>query len=115
MSTHSIYTFKWSEMKKLYVAKAERKGRTAFEVDEIIYWLTGYTENTLAALDDDADMTIFFENAPMLNPNRTLIKGSVCGVKIETIDEPIMKEIRYLYKLIDELAKGKAMEKILRT
>ncbi len=114
MSTHSVYTFKWNEMRKLYIAKAERKGRAAGEVDEIICWLTGYTKDALDALGDDVDMTSFFETAPSLNPNRALIKGSVCGVKIETIDEPIMKEIRYLDKLIDELAKGKAMEKILR-
>ncbi len=114
MSTHSIYTFKWNEMRKLYIAKAERKGRTGDEVDEIICWLTGYTQDTLDAINDDVDMTRFFEHAPIPNPNRTLIKGSVCGVKIELIDEPLMKEIRYLDKLIDELAKGKVMEKILR-
>ncbi len=101
-------------MRKLYIAKAERKGRTTAEVEEIIFWLTGYTKDALDAMDDNVDMTTFFENAPSLNPNRALIKGSVCGVKIETIDEPIMKEIRYLDKLIDELAKGKTIEKILR-
>ncbi len=114
MSAHNIYTFKWNEMRKLYIAKAERKGRTADEVDEIICWLSGFDKEALAELDDEVDMTKFFEIAPNLNPNRALIKGSVCGVKIEAIDEPIMKEIRYLDKLIDELAKGKAMEKILR-
>ncbi len=114
MSTHSIYTFKWNEMRKLYIAKAERKGRTVAEVDEIIFWLTGYTNDAINAIDDDVDMSSFFEAAPALNPNRTLIKGSVCGVKIEEIDQPIMKEIRYLDKLIDELSKGKPMEKILR-
>ncbi len=101
-------------MKKLYIAKAERKGRTIDEVDEIICWLTGYTKSALDHLSDDVDMMTFFENAPLLNPNRTLIKGSVCGVKIEDISETIMKEIRYLDKLIDELAKGKTMDKILR-
>ncbi len=114
MSTHSIYTFQWNEMKKLYVAKAERKGKTRAEVDEIICWLTGYTLDALNKLNDDVDMTVFFNNAPSLHPNRVLIKGSVCGVKIEAIDESLMKEIRYLDKLIDELSKGKAMEKILR-
>ncbi len=114
MGTHSIFTFKWNEMYKLYIAKAERKGRTKAEADEIICWLTGYTMESLGAMGDDVDMTAFFEGAPCLNPNRVLIKGSVCGVKVETIDEPIMKEIRYLDKLIDELSKGKAMEKILR-
>ncbi len=110
----TIHTYKWNEIRKLYVAKAERKGRTEAEVDEIICWLTGYTKPALLAMGDDVDMTAFFNNAPKLNPNRALIKGSVCGVKIETIDEPITKEIRYLDKLIDELAKGKLMEKILR-
>ncbi len=114
MSTHSIYTFKWNEMRKLYIAKALRKGRTKTEVDEIICWLTGYSKDTLDSFSDDVDMTSFFECAPTLNPSRVLIKGSVCGVKIEEINEPIMKEIRYLDKLIDELAKGKAIEKILR-
>ncbi len=114
MGTHSIYAFKWNEMRKLYISKAERKGRTEAEVYEIISWLSGYTKDALDAMTDDVDMTSFFENAPNLNPSRALIKGSVCGVKIEEIDEPIMKEIRYLDKLIDELAKGKAMEKILR-
>ncbi len=114
MSTHSIYTFGWNELRKLYNAKAERRGRTKAEVDEIICWLTGYTQDALDKLSDEVDMTSFFEEAPCLNPNRTLIKGSVCGVKVELIEEPLMKEIRYLDKLIDELAKGKAMEKILR-
>ncbi len=114
MSTHSIYTFKWNEMRKLYIAKAERKNRSIDQVDEIICWLTGYTKDALDNLGDDLNMSKFFECAPNLNPNRTLIKGSVCGVKIEEINEPIMKEIRYLDKLIDELSKGKAIEKILR-
>ncbi len=114
MGAHSIYTFKWNEMKKLYIAKAVRKDRTEVEVLQIICWLTGYTIDDLGKLGDDVDMTAFFGGAPNLNPNRELIKGSVCGVKIEAIDEPLMKEIRYLDKLIDELSKGKAMEKILR-
>ncbi len=114
MSEHSIYTFKWNKMRSLYIAKAERKNRTKSEVDEIICWLTGYSHDELDAMSNDTDMTNFFEHAPMLNPNRILIKGSVCGIKIETINEPIMKEIRYLDKLIDELSKGKAIDKILR-
>ncbi len=114
MSGHSIYTFSFSEMYKLYVAKAERKGRTSDEVDEIISWLTGYAKDEIKKINDSVDMTNFFKSAPSLNPNRNLIKGSICGVRIQEIDEPLMKEIRYLDKLIDELAKGKAMEKILR-
>ncbi len=115
MSAHSIYAFKWNEMRKLYIAKAERKGRTKDEVDEIICWLTGYTKQAVDAFDDNVDMIAFVKNSPNLNPNRVLIKGSICGVKIESIDEPIMKEIRYLDKLIDELSKGRPMDKILRT
>ncbi len=115
MSTHSIYAFKWNEMRKLYIAKAERKGRTKAEVDEIICWLTGHTKDTLDTIGDEIDMADFVKNAPNLNPSRELIKGSVCGVKIETIDDPIMKEIRYIDKLIDELAKGRLMDKILKT
>ncbi len=112
MSGHNIYEFKFREMYKLYVAKAERKGRSSDEVDEVIAWLTGYTKKDIHTID--VDMTEFFRNAPNLNPNRNLIKGSICGVKIQEIEEPIMKEIRYLDKLIDELAKAKPMEKILR-
>ncbi len=114
MGGHSIYTFSFVEMYKLYVAKAEKKGRTSDEVDVVICWLTGYTKEELLTFDASTDLTKFFKEAPNLNPNRSLIKGTICGVKIEEIDEPIMKEIRYLDKLIDELAKGKAMEKILR-
>ncbi len=114
MSGHNIYTFKFKEMYKLYLAKAERKNRTFQEVDQIICWLTGYTKEELSKLDDSIDMSNFFSSAPNLNPNRKLIKGSICGVKIEEIEDPIMKEIRYLDKLVDELAKGKTMEKILR-
>ncbi len=115
MSGHSIYTFKYNEMYKLYVAKAERKGRTAAEVDRIISWLTGYSSEQLGSMSDHVDMESFFKDAPNPNPKRTLITGSICGVKIAEITEPIMKEIRYLDKLVDELAKGKAMEKILRS
>lgn len=99
----------------LYVTKVEKKGRTKTEVDEIIRWLTGYSQEELEAqLEEQADFETFFAEAPQLNPSRALIKGVVCGVRVEDIEEPTMQEIRYLDKLIDELAKGKAMEKILR-
>ncbi len=99
----------------LYVTKAEKKGRTKAEVDEIISWLTGYTHKGLeAALKKGIDFETFFAEAPKLNPTRALIKGVICGVQIEEITDPLMREIRYLDKLIDELAKGKTMEKILR-
>lgn len=98
-----------------YLAKAEKKGRTKAEVDEIIGWLTGYTQGELEArLIDKTDFETFFAKAPRLNPARTLVKGVICGVRIEEIEEPTMREIRYLDKLIDELANGKTMEKILR-
>lgn len=100
---------------RLYVAKAERKGRTKAEVDEIICWLTGYSQKGLASqLEKQTTFEVFFAKAPKLNPLRTLVTGVICGVRIEDIKEPLMKEIRYLDKLIDELAKGKTMEKILR-
>ena len=99
----------------LYITKAEKKGRTKTEVDEIIRWLTGYSQEALEAhLEKQTDFETFIAEAPQLNPSRALIKGVVCGVRIEDIEEPTMKEIRYLDKLIDELAKGKAIEKILR-
>ena len=99
----------------LYVAKAEKKGRTKTEVDEIIRWLTGYSQEELEAqLEKQTDFETFIAEAPQLNPSRALIKGVICGVRVEDIEEPTMQEIRYLDKLIDELAKGKAMEKILR-
>lgn len=99
----------------LYVAKAERKGRTRSEVDEIILWLTGYSRKGMEAqLERRSDLETFFTEAPQPNPSRSLIKGVICGVRVEDIDDPVMREIRYLDKLIDELAKGKPMEKILR-
>ena len=99
----------------LYVAKAERKGRTKLEVDEIIRWLTGYTQEALNALmKNQASFEAFFDQAPALNPSRSLIKGVVCGVRVEDIEDQLMREIRYVDKLIDELAKGRPMEKILR-
>ena len=99
-----------------YVNKAEKKGRSKAEVDEIIRWLTGYSQKTLEAqLENQTDFESFLSDAPQLNPARNLIKGVVCGVRVEDVEEPTMREIRYLDKLIDELAKGKAMEKILRS
>ena len=100
----------------LLVAKAERKGRTREEVDQVTAWLTGYTPEELARLaQSDVGYGDFFRNAPALNPNRTLITGKICGIRVDEIADPLMRDIRYLDKLVDELAKGKAMEKILRT
>jgi hypothetical protein len=115
MTKHRIYTMSFASVYPLYVAKAEKKGRTKLEVDEIIRWLTGYSQEDLAAeIEKKTDFETFFAEAPQLNPLRSSIKGVVCGVRVEDIEEPTMREIRYLDKLIDELAKGKAMEKILR-
>lgn len=116
MAKHRIYTMSVASVYPHYVAKAEKKGRTKAEVDEIIRWLTGYSQEELEAhLEKRTDFGTFFAEAPLLNPARALIKGVVCGVRVETIEDPLMREIRCLDKLIDELAKGKAMEKILRT
>ena len=113
--THRIYTTSFASVYPHYVAKAEKKGRTKAEVDEIIRWLTGYSQAGLEAeIEQRTDFETFFAKAPRLNPARDQIKGLVCGVRVEEIEEPLMREIRYLDKLIDELAKGKAMEKILR-
>lgn len=115
MARHRIYTTNLASVYPHYVAKAERKGRQKSEVDEIIRWLTGYSQEALESqLHKRADVETFFAEAPRLNPSRALIKGVVCGVRVEDIEEPTMREIRYLDKLIDELARGKAMEKILR-
>lgn len=115
MAKHRIYTTSFASVYPLYVAKAEKKGRTKAEVDQIISWLTGYGQKELQAqLKKQTDFETFFAEAPRINPSRTLIKGVVCGVRVEDIEEPTMREIRYLDKLIDELAQGKAMEKILR-
>ncbi|MEY9142092.1 DUF2200 domain-containing protein [Bradyrhizobium elkanii] len=116
MTKHRIYSMSVASVYPHYVTKAEKKGRTRAEVDEIIRWLTGYTQEALnAQLETKNCFEDFFANAPRLNPSRSLITGVICGVRIENIEEPIMREIRYLDKLIDELAKGKAMEKILRS
>jgi len=115
MKKHRIYTMSFASVYPLYVAKAERKGRTKAEVDQIITWLTGYREKQLQAqLDKKTDFETFFAKAPKINPSRALIKGVVCGIRVEENEEPLMREIRYLDKLVDELAKGKTMDKILR-
>jgi hypothetical protein len=115
MTQHRIYTMSFAKVYPLYVAKAERKGRTKAEVDDIIRWLTGYTQKELEShLARQTTFDAFFAEARRMNPARALIKGLVCGVRVEDIVEPTMREIRYLDKLIDELAKGKPMEKILR-
>jgi hypothetical protein len=115
VARHRIYTTSFASVYPHYVAKAEKKGRTQAEVDQIISWLTGYSAEALqAALDAGTDFETFFAQAPAMNPARAAITGTICGVRIEAIEEPLMREIRYLDKLIDELAKGRPMEKILR-
>ncbi|MEE2565234.1 DUF2200 domain-containing protein [Hyphobacterium marinum] len=116
MAAHRIYSMSFASVYPHYVAKAEKKGRTKAEVDTIIEWLTGYDRAGLkTVLDDKSDFESFFAEAPRPNPDRALITGVVCGVRVEEVEEPLMREIRYLDKLIDELARGKAMEKILRS
>lgn len=115
MAMNTIYKMSFAKVYPHYITKAEKKGRTKDEVDEIICWLTGYSKVELQAqIEKQVDFEMFFAEATCLNPNRNLIKGVVCGVRVEEVLEPLMKEIRYLDKLIDELAKGKAMNKILR-
>ncbi len=115
MTKPKIYSMSFASVYPHYIAKAEKKGRTKAEVDEIICWLTAYTQVELEAqLEKQIDFESFFAEAPQLNPSRSLIKGVICGVRVEEIEEPTMQEIRYLDKLIDELAKGKKIEKILR-
>lgn len=110
-----VYAMSFGLVYPLYVAKAEKKDRTKREVDKVIRWLTGYTQRQLMAhVRKETDLETFFAEAPELNPDRSLITGVVCGVRVENVEEPTMREIRYLDKLVDELAKGKAMEKILR-
>ena len=116
MAKHRIYTTSVADVYPHYVTKAERKGRSQEEVDEILRWLTGYGQEELEAqLDRQTDFETFFADAPQMNPSRALITGVVCGVRVEDVQEPTMREIRYLDKLVDELARGKAMEKILRS
>ncbi len=116
MEKHRIFTTSFASVYPHYIAKAEKKGRTKTEVDFIIRWLTGYTQEELQKqIDNSKDFETFFAEAPQLNPNVAKISGVICGYRIENIENPLMKKIRYLDKLIDELAKGKAMEKILRS
>lgn len=115
MGKHRLFSMSFATIYPMYVSKAEKKGRTKSDVDEIIRWLMGYGQNELEAqLEQEVDIETFITNSPELNPDRELIRGVVCGVRVEEIEDPLMREIRYLDKLIDELARGKAMEKILR-
>jgi hypothetical protein len=115
MTNDRFYKMSFARVYPLYIAKAQRKARTKTEVDEIIRWLTGYTQEDLdAQLEKQTDIETFLAEAPRPNPSRALITGVICGVRVEDIEEPTMREIRYMDKLIDELAKGKAMGKILR-
>jgi hypothetical protein len=115
MSNHRIFKMSFAGVYPHYVTKAEKKGRTKAEVNEIIFWLTGYDESSLQRiLDDKSDFETFFAEAPQINPNVSKITGVICGYRVEDIDDKLMQQIRYLDKLVDELAKGKKMEKILR-
>jgi hypothetical protein len=115
MKPERVYKLSFASVYPHYVAKAEKKGRTKAEVDEVIRWLTGYSGKQFeAVLEDRTDLEHFYTNAPRLNPSRDQIKGLICGIRVEEIEDPLMREIRYLDKLIDELAKGKAMEKVKR-
>ena len=115
MSGHPVFSMSFAKIYPLLVQKAERKGRTQAEVDEVVFWLTGYdAEGLKSQLDKNVNLATFYAEAPRMHPNRDLIKGVVCGVRVETIEDPLMKQIRQLDKLVDELAKGKPMEKILR-
>lgn len=116
MKKHRIFTTSFASVYPHYITKAEKKGRTKEEVHQIIFWLTGYDEKGLAEiLENKTDFETFFSEAPQLNSNVDKIKGVICGYRVEEIEDPLMKKIRYLDKLIDELARGKAMEKILRS
>ena len=115
MPKHQVFAIKFAMVYPMYVAKAERKNRTKEEVDQIICWLTGYDQAGLRQqIEQETDIETFFAQSPAINPNSSRIKGVVCGVRVEEIEDPLMQKIRYLDKLIDELAKGKRMEKILR-
>lgn len=116
MKKHRIYTYSFASVYPHYITKAEKKGRTKTEVDQVIRWLTGYSQEEFEAqLEKETNLETFYAEAPQMNPSRSLIKGTICGVRLEEIEDPTMQDIRYLDKLIDELAKGKSMEKILRT
>ncbi|MCK7592993.1 DUF2200 domain-containing protein [Pseudomarimonas salicorniae] len=115
MSYERVFAMKFAKVYPMYVAKAEKKGRSREEVDQVICWLTGYDEAGLARqIEQETDFRTFFADSPAFNPNVALIKGVVCGVRVEDVEDPLMQKIRYLDKLVDELARGKAMEKILR-
>lgn len=115
MDNNKVYEMRLSKIYPLLVNKAVKKGRTKEEVDEVIQWLTGYSQEELGrALEEEISYGDFFRKAPEMNENRKMIKGVVCGVRVETIEEPLMREIRYLDKLVDELAKGKPLDKIMR-
>lgn len=116
MKPHRVFKISFASVYPHYLAKAEKKGRTKAEVDEVIRWLTGYTQKKLdTQIEKKTNFEDFFAQAPLLNPSRSLITGVICGVRIENIEDPLMRELRYLDKLIDELAKGRKMEKILRS
>ena len=116
MAEHRVFNISVASVYPHYITKAEKKGRTKAEVDEVIRWLTGYSQAELEArLADKTTFKTFFAEAPKLNPARSLITGSICGVRIEQIEDPLMRELRYMDKLVDELAKGRPMEKVLRT
>jgi len=116
MENNKVFAMKFSKVYPLLVSKAEKKGRTKQEVNDVICWLTGYDEAGLEKqLREDVDYGTFFNEAPRMNPNCVLIKGTICGIRVEEIEDPLMRKIRYLDKLIDELAKGKPMDKILRS
>ena len=115
MSGHPVFSMSFAKIYPLLLQKAKRKGRTQSEVDEVVFWLTGYdAEGLKSQLDKNVDLATFYAEAPRMHPNRDLIKGVVCGVRVETIEDPLMKQIRQLDKLVDELAEGKPIEKILR-
>ena len=115
MAKHRVFAMKFAKVYPLYVQKAQRKNRTKEEVDQVICWLTGYSRAQLRQqIEQESDFEAFFAQAPAIHPNSSLIKGAVCGVRLEEIEDPLMKNIRFLDKLIDELAKGKAMDKVLR-
>lgn len=116
MDNSKVFRMPFASVYPFYIQKAEKKGRTKAEVDEIIFWLTGYNKESLQQLlDYKTDFENFFSNAPLINPNASKITGVVCGIRVENIEDKLMQQIRYLDKLVDELAKGKAMDKILRT
>lgn len=116
MARHRVFAMAFARVYPMLVAKAEKKGRSRAEVDQVIFWLTGYDAAGLAgALDQGVDVETFFARAPAMNPKRGLITGTVCGVRVEQVEDPLMREIRYLDKLVDELARGWPMERILRT